>query len=168
MAELTTRRLLLRPLCLGDAPAISALLNGDKEAIRMTERLPDPCTIEAAKAWISLRIRPGDQVFAVLEQGGTFVGGIGFARAGDEAALGYWFGRAFWSRGYATEAVAALLLHAQRQGVRRMEAEVFMDNPASSRVLIKNGFAEVGTITKDSIPTREGPQVVRKFILGLC
>ena len=74
MAELTTRRLLLRPLALEDAPAISALLNGDGEAIRMTERLPHPCTIEAARTWISLRILPGDQVFGVLEQGGTFVG----------------------------------------------------------------------------------------------
>ena len=60
--------------------------------------------------------------------------------------LGYWLGRAYWSRGLGTEAVAWLLdyAHARFPG-QTVGAGVFADNPASRRVLEKLGFRQVRT-----------------------
>jgi RimJ/RimL family protein N-acetyltransferase len=58
-----------------------------------------------------------------------------------EADLGYTFDPAYGGRGYATEAVAAVVAHAfDRLGVRRITAGCFADNLASVRVLEKVGM----------------------------
>ena len=48
-------------------------------------------------------------------------------------------------RGYATRAVALALGDAARGGVRRVVAEVAIGNPASRKVLLRNGFRVVET-----------------------
>jgi RimJ/RimL family protein N-acetyltransferase len=58
-----------------------------------------------------------------------------------EAQLGYVFDPAYGGRGYATEAVMAMVAHAfDRLGVRRITAGCFADNLASVRVLEKVGM----------------------------
>ena len=53
-----------------------------------------------------------------------------------EAQLGYVFDPAYAGRGYATEAVTAMVAHAfERLGVRRITAGCFADNLASVRIL---------------------------------
>lgn len=47
-------------------------------------------------------------------------------------------------RGYATEAVQALLAHAQAQGVRRFVASVGPENEPSLAIVRRLGFVEVG------------------------
>lgn len=59
--------------------------------------------------------------------------------------IGYSVLHSFRNKGYATEAVRALLSWAlQRSGVKRVVAETAVDNRASIRVLDKAGFAAVG------------------------
>ncbi|KAJ6789622.1 hypothetical protein PWT90_09364 [Aphanocladium album] len=60
--------------------------------------------------------------------------------------LGYWFTPAAWGRGYATEAVGALLrwLLQTWPGVHRVQAVTFSSNPQSGRVLAKCGFTFEG------------------------
>jgi RimJ/RimL family protein N-acetyltransferase len=50
----------------------------------------------------------------------------------------------FWGQGYASEAVAALAEFAADLGRGPVVASHFADNPASGRVLAKNGFAYTG------------------------
>ena len=58
-----------------------------------------------------------------------------------QAHLGYIFDPAYAGRGYATEAVAAVVTHAvDTLGVRRVTAGCFADNHASVRILEKVGF----------------------------
>ena len=58
-----------------------------------------------------------------------------------EAELGYTFDPAYGGRGYATEAVTAMVAHAfGRLGVRRITAGCFADNLASVRILEKLGM----------------------------
>jgi len=58
-----------------------------------------------------------------------------------EARLGYEFDPAYGRRGYATEAVSAMVAHAfDRLGVRRITAGCFADNSASVRILEKVGM----------------------------
>jgi RimJ/RimL family protein N-acetyltransferase len=55
--------------------------------------------------------------------------------------MGYWIGREFWGRGYASEAAAALVAHAFGPlGLQRVQAHRFARNPASGRVLEKAGL----------------------------
>ena len=54
-----------------------------------------------------------------------------------EYAVGYWFGRAFWGRGIATQALTAFLKLVPQ---RPLIAEVAQHNHASRRVLETCGF----------------------------
>ena len=54
-----------------------------------------------------------------------------------EYAVGYWFGRAFWGQGIATQALTAFLKLVPQ---RPLIAEVAIHNRASRRVLEKCGF----------------------------
>jgi RimJ/RimL family protein N-acetyltransferase len=90
------------------------------------------------------------------------LGGGGFGGPARVAELGYALGRAYWGRGYAPEAVRAMLDHARLLGLRRLDAYSFVDNPASARVLEKAGFADLGVITR-SYPARGGARDVRHY-----
>lgn len=60
--------------------------------------------------------------------------------------IGYGLNPGAWGRGYATEAVGALVTALlARPDVRRVTAQTATTNPASARVLEKLGFARVGT-----------------------
>src|SRR5690606_30816290 len=84
-----------------------------------------------------------DFVFAVDLPGEGLIGMIGAHKSGEDSfEVGYWYGRPYWGQGFASEALAAFLFEAQRLG--RLEAGHFADNPASGRVLEKNGFAYTG------------------------
>ena len=54
-----------------------------------------------------------------------------------EQRVGYWIGKQFWGRGIATSALQEFLAQVK---VRPLYAEVANHNPASKRVLEKNGF----------------------------
>jgi RimJ/RimL family protein N-acetyltransferase len=60
--------------------------------------------------------------------------------------MGYWIARAFWGRGFATEACEALIGIGRALRLRQLEASHFIDNPASARVLDKLGFESTGLI----------------------
>jgi RimJ/RimL family protein N-acetyltransferase len=55
--------------------------------------------------------------------------------------IGYWFGKAFWGQGIATEALQLFLAQVE---VRPLGARAAKDNAASVRVLEKCGFVVVG------------------------
>ena len=160
--ELITTRLRLRRLTLADAPAMAALLGDDHAAINMTGHVPDPCTLDGARSWIELRTGPDSHPFAI-EHAGAMVGSIGFHLDGPRAGIGYWLGRVHWGRGFATEAAAAILAHAASFGVRAVDADTFVDNAASGRVLAKLGFTYVDTVEEPQ-PVRGGIRAVDRYV----
>lgn len=66
--------------------------------------------------------------------------------------IGYEFGRQYWGRGYATEALAAVTRHCH-EGMRlyRLEAWTMEGNAASDRLLAKAGFRHEGTQRKKMV-----------------
>jgi len=161
ISVLTTSRLRLRPLALDDAAAMAALLGDDHEAIQQTSHVPDPCTVEGARGWIELRSGPCS--FAI-EVGDELIGtiGAGLDDDGTEAGIGYWLGRPHWGRGYATEAMRALLAYLGSLGVRRVEADTYVGNAASSRVLEKAGFVYRDTVDEVQ-PVRGGVRRIERY-----
>lgn len=160
---LTTARLRLRPLTTDDADAMAGLLGDDHAAIQMTSHVPDPCTVDGARGWLELRTSPEGSYSYAIEADGTMVGVVGSLVQGDLAGLGYWLGRAYWGRGYATEAAAALLALLAAVGVRTVEADTYSGNAASARVLVKLGFVFVDTIDEDQ-PVRGGVRPIDRFV----
>ncbi len=123
----------------------------DARVVRgLSHRFPHPYTREDGERFLAgdvVDLR--DPVFAI-EVDGQACGGIG-ARPGDGdrahgAELGYWLGHAHWNRGLMTRVVARYvpwLMH--ERSLYRVQATVLDLNPASARVLLKNGFDEEGT-----------------------
>jgi RimJ/RimL family protein N-acetyltransferase len=139
-----TERLTLRPLRATDAKAVIALA-GDADVARMTARIPHPYTMGDADQWIA-RAREGEEiVFAILHDG-ALIGCAGYMPEENGCAeFGYWIGKPYWNRGFATEAVRAVAEHAFASSeIRSLTAGHFADNPASGRVLEKLGFAPAG------------------------
>lgn len=72
----------------------------------------------------------------------------------DTAVLGYSVLEEFWNRGYATEAVGALLpVIFSLPGITRIIATTYPDLTASIRVLEKNGFVKT-----DDVPAGTGAE----------
>ena len=168
MEILKSPRLILRPLILNDAVHFARLLGPDPAGVRMTASIPNPCTEEAAREWIVQNTCPRtEHVFAVTHaQSGEFMGAIGFGDSPGNGELGYWIGKPFREKGYATEAIRRIVTHASHLGIRRLFAETFLTNPASSRVLIKNGFRLAGKGTRN-IPARGGSRAVLKYVVEI-
>ena len=110
---IVTERLLLRPFTLEDAAAI-ATVYGDPEVMRHVGEgtaAGDWRTAKMLEEYIAHQERHGFSFWAVVERaGGQLIGHAGLYHGEDgspEIELGYTLGRAWWGRGYATEAAAA-------------------------------------------------------------
>lgn len=151
--ELLTERLLLRSPRADDATDIERLA-GEREIAANTATIPHPYPEGAAAEWIALqaqRQRAGEHVtFAMVErESGRLVGAIGLrlVQAHRRAELGYWIGKPYWGRGYATEAARAVLRYGfETLGLNRIHAAHFTRNPASGRVMQKIGMTHEGRL----------------------
>jgi len=142
---LATERLVLRAPRREDVKAVAALA-GDRRIAENTQRLPHPYRLQDAEDWIlAANTRPGERTF-LIERGGDVIGACGFdLRGGFEPEIGYWLGVPFWGRGYATEAVRAMIDHAfEAHPCTALQAGSRVSNPASRRVLEKCGFQWTG------------------------
>ena len=138
-----TARLRLRPVVYGDAARI-AVLAGDWDVASMTGRIPYPYSEDAAHHWVSGLVER-EEVFGIEHQS-ELIGICGYTRhPNGDAELGYWIGKPYWSRGFATEAANAVMTYGfTKTGVRRFVCKHLAENPASARVIRKLGFRYVG------------------------
>lgn len=111
-----------------------------------TTNLPDPYPQGAAARWIESvvpRQEAGTEyAFAILNERAILVGVSGLTDVdGELAELGFWIGRPYWSRGYATEAGRQTLRFAfDELGLQRVFARPMDRNGPSRRVVQKLGF----------------------------
>ena len=90
--------------------------------------------------WAKIRASPGILGRTVLADGAV-AGHVAAFGPPDEREVTYWIGRAYWGRGVATAALAALL---SLEPARPLHAHAAADNAASIRVLEKCGFTVTG------------------------
>jgi RimJ/RimL family protein N-acetyltransferase len=143
---LETERLILRAPRLGDAKAVATLAN-DRRIAENTARIPHPYRLADAEAFIAgVNVPGGETVFLIADLDDTILGGCGVGVLdGQGAELGYWLGVPFWSQGYATEAVRAVIDYAFTElDYAFLNAGARVTNPGSRRVLEKCGFQWTG------------------------
>jgi RimJ/RimL family protein N-acetyltransferase len=159
-------RVRLRPLSFDDVPAIAALLSDDYEGVMQTARMPWPYREADAVAFVERVVSGPESAWAIEEvASGDFTGVIG-TMSGEVPEIGYWIGKPFRGRGYATEAIGLMLAQLRERGVRQVRAHVFPGNQASARALEKNGFALAGEVEQD-IPLRGGLRRLHVFVREL-
>lgn len=162
--EIGTKRLKLRELRMSDASRIAQLC-GEPSVATMILRAPLPYLEVAAEGFLmTLAARKPlghDFVYAAELPGEGLIGMIGAHKAGESFEVGYWYGRPYWGRGFATEALSAFLSEAKKLGA--LLAGHFADNPASGRVLEKGGFAYTGEVTPKFSLARGASAPVREM-----
>jgi RimJ/RimL family protein N-acetyltransferase len=139
-------RLTLRPPRVGDAKAITRLVN-DRRIAENTARIPHPYLLADAQDFLATANGSAENLSLLITLAdGTLIGGCGIhpGHAGDPEP-GYWLGVPYWGHGYATEAARALVDHAfGRMGCERLTSRARVSNPTSRRVLEKCGFQWTG------------------------
>ena len=148
--EITTKRLLLRPVRLADAEDFYRI-GSDPENNRFTIHYPnmDATLAGMANYWMG---DPLGKYAVVLRDTNQFAGAVEvhLDEKNRKAEIGYLITRRFWGNGYAPEASAALLdlcfnvLH-----LNRVEAMYDSRSHNSGRVLEKLGMHVEGRIRND-------------------
>lgn len=153
LPELETPRLRLRAFRVDDAPDVQRYV-GEYDVARMTSTIPYPYEDGIAEEWIASHAKERAQentlTWAVeLVEEGRLAGAAGLRVESESQAAeaGYWIGRPFWNRGYATEVANTLIGYGfDELSLHRVFARHFADNPASGRVMQKAGMQYEGTL----------------------
>jgi ribosomal-protein-alanine N-acetyltransferase len=156
--SLTTARLMLRPFTLADAPDVQRYAS-DRDVAATTLTIPHPYPDDGAEKWIgthAARYADGRLAsFAIIErESGALAGAIGLhlELAHNRAELGYWIGKPFWGRGYATEAAEAMIgFGFEVLGLNKIHAAHFTKNAASARVIEKVGMTFEGHLREHDL-----------------
>ncbi|HEY9235574.1 MULTISPECIES: GNAT family N-acetyltransferase [Phenylobacterium] len=143
---ITTSRLILRPMMAEDLEPLLAMTSdpqvmafvGDGQTL---DRAATALWIENAAA--ALRASDVGSRAVVLRDSGKVIGWAGIIPTAVQGRveLIYGFSRAYWGRGYASEATAALL---EASDAGPIDATIDPNNGPSRRILEKLGFAAVG------------------------
>ena len=161
-----TERLRLRPYEDDDLRALVTWA-GDWDVASWLTNVPHPYSDELGRASIA-HVRQDHasgrpRSFAVALKDGDHLignagldGGLGGVHMDEDIALGYWFGRPHWGRGYAREATRAVISYGfDVLGVAVIEATTHPDDVASQWVLLACGLIQVGEVEL-ATPMRRG------------
>lgn len=152
-SELQTERLRVRPVQSGDLPDL-LVVNADESVTRFLPYAAWQST-DDAEGWfarMTTLCADGHALQLVIAERGNdrVIGTVllfRFEEPSGRIELGYVVGRAQWGRGFAREALAAVLDHVfGPMGLRRVEAQVQPDNLASNALLQRLGFRHEGVL----------------------
>lgn len=144
----------IRSWTLEDIPSLARHANNPNISANLRDGFPYPYSEINAEIFITANLNASlNFAIAVNEEA---AGGIGLITGADvhryTAEIGYWLAEPYWGRGIMPRAVQALTNYAfQHTDLIRIYASVFETNPASVRVLEKNGFQLEGILRKNVI-----------------
>lgn len=145
--NLETNRLILDQIKPADIPEIVTYADNIK-ITETTRTMPHPYFEEDAISWLYM-VNQGfknkdNYIFALRKKSDkAFMGGIGLTInvENNRAELGYWIAEPFWSKGFTTEAVKAILKFGfEELNLNKIIAVYLTTNEASGKVMVKNGM----------------------------
>ena len=159
---LQTERLILAPFLLSDAPLVREYA-GHPEVAAMTGNIPHPYPDDAAEKWIASHqlgfLEKKIVVFSIRSLEGALLGAIHLSMHLEHGRgeIGYWIGLPHWNRGICTEATARVIRYGfEELGMNRIHSCYLAINPASGKVMAKNGMKQEGVrrkhIIKNGVP----------------
>lgn len=146
MTVLRTERLVLRPARWSDLEPLHQIFT-DPQVMRFWSR-PPHTELEQTREWLGSMIESPAETSAdfIIELEGETIGKAGFYRFPE---VGFILAREHWRKGYAHEALSAVLDHVfETRGVDAAVADVDPRNDASLGLLKKLGFVETGRAEK--------------------
>jgi RimJ/RimL family protein N-acetyltransferase len=151
-----TKSLRLRKPVLEDAEVIFRQYAQDPEVTKYLTWLPNRSieeTREFVRSCIAAWQAKRSFQWAILQKKRNQpIGMIGFRIDGHKWELGYVLARAYWGRGYMTEALKALVEWGlQQPEIYRLWAVCDVENPASARVMEKAGMRREGILRRWSV-----------------
>lgn len=152
-----TERLILRDVNLDDAELVEKYAS-DEQVAKTTLNIPIPYPKGSAKSFLADCIKSKQAgklaISAVtLKSTKELIGliNISINNRYNRGELGYWIGRAFWGKGYGTEAAKRIVeIGFDEWKLNRIYAQAFTTNPGSYRVMEKIGLNHEG-ILKDHV-----------------
>ena len=155
---LESDRVRLRPFVEEDAARVQSLA-GDYAIADTTLNIPHPYEEGMAEQWIGghreLFEAVTHVIYAVTDKANSeLLGTVGLTieRRFNKANLGYWIGKPYWGRGFATEAAGVVVAYGFRElGLHRVASMHIVRNPASGRVMQKLGMQYEGTLRGDTM-----------------
>jgi len=151
--SIETTRLILKVPTQELAEVMTELLQ-DRDVSKNLSTVPYPYHIEDAKNFIDDCHKQffkdnGRHSFGVfLKDSDEFIGmcGLDISTRHNHATLGYWYGKKYWGKGYATEAAARVISYGfEELKLYRIACGHFSTNPASGNVMKKIGLKHEGT-----------------------
>lgn len=150
-AAANTKRLLLRPLDAGDAPALQHMLN-DERVTTWTSFFPYPYTMDDAHKWIREAARRQAEgtglYFGVWHrESGALIGEAHFEILPERltAKLGGVAAPQFWGKRFAEEATVAFIDYAfDLMGIKLLVARTVTNNRSAQRIINTIGFTPLG------------------------
>ncbi|WP_108484102.1 GNAT family N-acetyltransferase [Oceaniglobus ichthyenteri] len=166
--RLTTPRLTIRELGLGDVPSLIRIA-GQPRVAQMMFNITVPWPESAAQRWVlAARYRGRLGFRAAICRQGVLIGVIGIGQVPGRSTVTcmYFIDPAHWGQGYAKEALVHFLNDTMaRFHVETIWADHFDDNPASGAVLRHAGFTPQRASTGTSV-VRDGPCATTIYCLN--
>ncbi|MBQ3482481.1 MAG: GNAT family N-acetyltransferase [Oscillospiraceae bacterium] len=166
---LETERLILRPFRVEDAEAMFTGWASDGEVTKYLTWCPHK-SVEDTKAllarWVAEYEKPERLNLAiVLKEENRLIGGIDVVGYdGGRPVIGYNLARAYWNRGYMTEACGRLLAYLFSQGFEEVLISAMIENIGSQRVIEKCGGELVGT-KEDYLPLKDKTVTINNYVV---
>lgn len=158
----------IEPVSLKYAKVLEPLIS-EPAVAEPTSNIPHPYPVGGAEQWITRSQQEREEgksyCFSVLATG-EFVGVVSILNvAAAQGEIGYWIGRPYWGRGYATLAGRqALAVGFEELSLSKFTGKCLARNTGSYRVLKKLGFQLTGFSTAER-PRWPGPERVAEFKL---
>ena len=145
---LSTERLVLSQPIVSDLEDVVFQMNSTSEISENTLSLPFPYHKQHADYWFQMAEFSFQKkeafIFGIREKENLkLIGAVGLHLdvAHHKAEVGYWLGKSFWNNGYVSEALQEVLKFGfEELKLNKIYASHFHHNPASGKVLEKNGF----------------------------
>lgn len=160
---MTTERLTLRPVVAEDWPAVqeiwAALAPLPMAQYDKPHNTAPELVRERVARWARFTASGTEHMFFAPCLDGKMIGYFAFNQRENSHEVGYSFHPAYHGKGYAKEALSALLAHLRTMGITRISAGTALNNIPSMKLLTGLGFQLVGTEQVSFYKDAEGKDI---------
>jgi RimJ/RimL family protein N-acetyltransferase len=152
-----------------DVTAIHGMFNDPEVQRTLAVNWMEPAA-GTRRWWDGARANTGTFAFAIVSSAGELVGVCSLEDlnpAVRSAGLGIWIGKAYWGKGYGTDAVRTLCRFGfQEMNLQRIGLSVYDVNPRGVRIYEKIGFKEEGRARRAHFIDGRQIDVIRMGLLA--